>query len=473
MSQERQASDSGDGDPGEGPTLAAPSLTVPPFAAPEEQQQQQRVDLEVQEEEVQEPHQEDLDYGSLQHQHEALTSEGAGGPPLSVPVLPRPAPYESAWRISFLLLIALGPFICMLLFVSFLRNIAAAMLVMHWVCMLGFPAVYVHLASDGWAYYVHVYRCQGPPARRWRRQGPWALGALILGAIVLYSGFMVLSIFVRNLSSINLLKEIRERVLDRGLDCPLWASFSLGIYFILLNPLIEELFWRVFLYRELGAGLFGSAAAGLLNINEAQPLTLKIRIPWKASMGGTATEGGSVERESLGQGDPGGLKQFLGDLGGPVQNGGARADLESGGCFVAVPQQEFPTVAAAATGCVAGAVDGAVDPDRPSSSTSNNNCNISRRRGSRSRTIAYYDLKVPLLGLFALAAAYGSYHMVIFNSLMGPPYVIPAFILICILGGILLYLRNKERFGLFTAIGLHTGVDLGLVIVIAQALEFP
>ncbi|EEQ97923.1 hypothetical protein Pmar_PMAR025547 [Perkinsus marinus ATCC 50983] len=30
----------------------------------------------------------------------------------------------------------------------------------------------------------------------------------------------------------------------------------LGIYFALVNPLLEEFFWRVFLHRELGQSFF-------------------------------------------------------------------------------------------------------------------------------------------------------------------------------------------------------------------------
>ncbi|CDI79333.1 hypothetical protein, conserved [Eimeria acervulina] len=119
---------------------------------------------------------------------------------------------------------------------------------------------------------------------------------------------------------------------------------------------------------------------------------------------------------------------------------------------------------------VSGSPAAAAPAPEPAAATGAAGAAGSGARSSSTRSIAYYDLKVPLTGLLALAAAYSSYHMVVIHSLMGPAYVLPAFFAISLLGAVLLYLRNKERFGLLTATGLHAGVDVGVVFVLAELL---
>ncbi|KAL8430704.1 hypothetical protein Efla_003686 [Eimeria flavescens] len=230
------------------------------------------------------------EYGGLQHQHESVSadlesgippSEGPpGGPPPAqgpgTPLLPSPAPYESLWRLSALLLIAVGPFLSMLCFVSVVANVGAAMLWMHWICMLGAPAVYIHLTADGWSYYRLVAAAQGPSGGRWRRQGPWAVLAFLLGLSCCYCGSLLLQLLLRSVWGFDLTSELRVRCLSAGLHQSFPVCLLLAIYFLLVNPATEEFFWRVFLYRELGAGVFGSAAAGLLEISKPPgPLALR------------------------------------------------------------------------------------------------------------------------------------------------------------------------------------------------------
>lgn len=48
----------------------------------------------------------------------------------------------------------------------------------------------------------------------------------------------------------------RANALVAGLDLPFVSLLAVGCYFCLCNPIIEEWFWRVFLYREFGGAVF-------------------------------------------------------------------------------------------------------------------------------------------------------------------------------------------------------------------------
>ncbi|OEH79949.1 hypothetical protein cyc_01596 [Cyclospora cayetanensis] len=342
--------------------------------------------------------------GDLQHQLEAISvAAGPSSMPslsLPLPTAPNPRPYDSLWRLLFLVLISCGPFLCMLIFISVLRNVAASMLFLHWICMLGAPMLYVYFASDGPGYYNHVLLCQGPRGGRWRRQGPWACLGFVMGGVGTYVGFRFVWLVCQAASNVDVYEEVRLRLQQLGLGSALWKAVLLAVYFILFNPLVEELFWRVFLYRD----------------------SLSDR-----------SEGSQVDIEQ-----------------------------QDSDVYVAVktppdsPNDTLTTAAAAS--------------DTPASHGEAEGATTSRVR-TRSKTIAYYDLRVPLSGLVALAISYSSYHMVIFHSLLGAAFVLPSFVLVSLLGGVFLFLRNKERFGLLTATALHAGVDVGVIIVLAEALN--
>ncbi|KAL8271767.1 hypothetical protein Esti_004362 [Eimeria stiedai] len=437
----------------------------------------------------------------LQHQHEVVSPpEGEGGA-LSVPRLPSPLPFESSWRLCLLLLIAVGPFLSMLVFVPLVHNVGAAMLWMHWGCMLVAPGMYIHLATDGWSYYRHVWEAQGPRGGRWKQQGPWAVLGFLAGGASCYLGYLLLERIYEGVRGVSMNAALRERALTMGLQQPFWICLLLAIYFVLFNPLIEEGFWRVFLYRELGAGVFGSAAAGLLEVYEAPPLKFSIPSSWR---GGERRGGGAFLPSKLLERPP--PSKQLEPLGGPpsAADGAAaaaaavleREELErptspeplvaGSGEKALVAEQGREGFSKQTTPDVKEALDVYVEectppasPDRhasrypaaaPTAAAAASEDSSSSRSSSsgsareprphrRRRVVAYYDLKVPPVGLLMLAAAYSSYHMVIFNSLLGPAFVFPAFVLICALGALLLFLRNNNRFGLLVATSLHAGVD--------------
>ncbi|KAL8441707.1 hypothetical protein Emed_007510 [Eimeria media] len=465
----------------------------------------------------------------LQHQHEIVSpppeEEEGGGPPggapLSVPRLPSPLPFESLWRLSLLLLIAVGPFLSMLVFVSLVHNVGAAMLWMHWGCMLLAPAVYIHLATDGWSYYLHVCAAQGPQGGRWKHQGPWAVLGFVAGGASCYLGYLLLDLLLDRLWGISITSALRERALSMGLQQPFWICLLLAIYFVLFNPLIEEIFWRVFLYRELGAGVFGSAAAGLLEVYEAPPLKFRIPLTWRGGERRRAGgERGPLPSKLLGQQGGPPPSQQLEALGGAPPAAEREAAIFGRGeneyasapePFVSLEEEKatfgehrkevfyaknlkgsdeaadvyveertppasphrhafkYPATAPTTVEAAAAASDSS---SSSSSSSSRSNSREELEPHRRRRVIAYYDLRVPPLGLLMLAAAYSSYHMVIFDSLLGPAYVFPAFFLICALGALLLFLRNNNRFGLLVATSLHAGVDVGVVLVVGRCLGF-
>lgn len=436
----------------------------PPFSVSSpslQQQQQQQGQIEEMVDDDFNEEAEEADQG-LQHQHESFVS--GGSPPgmpcplLPLPHPPAPLPYDSIWRLLFLTLIAVSPFLAMILFVAYLKNVWAAMIVMHWICMVAVPTVYIHFSVDGWSYYKHVCRSQGPRGGRWKRQAPWALLGFVVGTVVVYGGARIIYLVLKIRWDIDLQEDIRLRALAHGMDVSFWPCLLFGIYFLVINPIIEELFWRVFLYRELGAGLFGSAQAGVLHIQEAQPLTHKFHRAWKVIAWNRRPHLRHIRsrQEALAQ------SRY------PKDSEHRHTDAEEGlDTYVAAasppdPQSiESPIPRAAATEA-AEAADIATRVEAGEAGTA----------GDNTRNIAYYDLRVPVVGLLVLAADYASYHMVIFHRLMGGVYVLPSFILISFLGCICLYLRNKDRFGLLTATALHAGVDLGVVLVLGNALAF-
>ena len=149
---------------------------------------------------------------------------------------------------GFLRIIILGLFpaavVALSMFVG--RNIFVAMFVMHWTAMVIVPV--------GFLYYIH-----GKTEIRWymdyiRQQEllpDWRIcvGLLFLGCLVPLLSYMVDS--CRTLSWHFCVGRVDENLAKYGFeDASKGLIIACAVYFPIVNPIIEELFWRVFMDRE-------------------------------------------------------------------------------------------------------------------------------------------------------------------------------------------------------------------------------
>ncbi|PHJ18501.1 caax protease self-immunity protein, partial [Cystoisospora suis] len=180
--------------------------------------------------------------------------------------------------IPVLLLVGFSPFFCMLVFILGLHNVLLAMLIMHWVCMTTVPLVYIYLFEHSFQYYRHVWAIQ---RCRFRKQWIWGIAFCLITLGFLYLVYYLCA-FPYNIFGSNyhwrwferLLDKIHRNCLQRGLDLSFPLLVLSGLYFFLINPLIEEWFWRVFLYREFGGAVFVAVPNGVLHMKESNPLMI-------------------------------------------------------------------------------------------------------------------------------------------------------------------------------------------------------
>jgi len=148
-----------------------------------------------------------------------------------------------------LVAIALSPLAFMLLFVTFLRNVFLAMFAMHGISMTLSPILYITFVSHDWSYYKGFLVAQ---TKRWRHQ-IWAVPVVfIVSASMIFGGY----ILIRCDGPLGICIPLQLNCFTEGMALPTVVLVLLGTYFCLVNPILEESFWRVFLYRELGTVLF-------------------------------------------------------------------------------------------------------------------------------------------------------------------------------------------------------------------------
>ena len=135
------------------------------------------------------------------------------------------------------------------------ENLLAAMLCMHTVCMLMLPAIVIISSS--------------PKVRKWYSthgqdllvpSGTHILRGLLLG-LVLGGGLIGGFLLVRCKSVLRGYISDFDRFCARGLDRNIHANgfegfskpkmIAVALYFSTVNPFVEELFWRVFLHKQV------------------------------------------------------------------------------------------------------------------------------------------------------------------------------------------------------------------------------
>lgn len=125
-----------------------------------------------------------------------------------------------------------------------------AALTFNAVCLVLMPAACLAARPGKAAEYAGVVRAALAP---WRRQLPQAAIAWAASCAATTGGYYALRRVVPNVTDI-----VGQ---DGLLGFSLAGKWCIGIYFSTVNPVLEELFWRVYLHRELGAMCDGGAPA--------------------------------------------------------------------------------------------------------------------------------------------------------------------------------------------------------------------
>ena len=155
------------------------------------------------------------------------------------------------WLISKLTVIGFLPLLTVSICIFVGRNLFIAMFVMHWVAMiipiLLYTAVMERQAGLKW--YASFLLSQ----TLFRHFG-WYLLLFLLGALATISGYILLSCRLTQWDGIG---TVDSHIAEYGFqDAPGALLIACAIYFPTVNPIVEEIFWRVFMLREIGRPTF-------------------------------------------------------------------------------------------------------------------------------------------------------------------------------------------------------------------------
>jgi hypothetical protein len=153
-------------------------------------------------------------------------------------------------RIIAIPVIGLLPLATVAISLFLLRNMFVAMLMMHFLGMI-VPAALFAVWRDGAAglrWYALYLRQQ-------------SLGRFGIGPLAFFLGGSSVSIGLYVLSSCKTrswsacIGGVNNNIAQFGFqEAPVPLAIACGIYFSVVNPTIEELFWRVFMLKETAAG---------------------------------------------------------------------------------------------------------------------------------------------------------------------------------------------------------------------------
>jgi len=109
--------------------------------------------------------------------------------------------------------------------------------------------LYVSFLSNDWVYYRRYVKAV---SEVWVYQVWYVPLALAASAIVVVLGYLAL----RCDGILGICVPLRDNCMSEGMSFRFPILVCIGVYFCLVNPVLEEWFWRLFLYRELGGALF-------------------------------------------------------------------------------------------------------------------------------------------------------------------------------------------------------------------------
>eukprot|EP00918_Siedleckia_nematoides_P015185 GHVU01032876.1.p1 GENE.GHVU01032876.1~~GHVU01032876.1.p1 ORF type:complete len:383 (-),score=29.32 GHVU01032876.1:268-1416(-) len=331
----------------------------------------------------------------------------------------------------FVSLIALTPLITMFIFISGLHSVFSAMLVMHLVCMLTLPLLYVRYTVN-FHYFSSSIRRQ---LSRWEGQLPVALVGCVICAFSVVFGYLL----VRCGGYLGFCPQIRDHAIREGMDLPLSKLICFGVYFCIINPIIEELFWRLFVYKE-----FGSAWVSLVGSKHQPPPDGSVSLQrYPLPSRSTVLPPGSTPGPSS--------YSAAGSIGGDAHPAATRDDdtaastccSSRAACWLRFTQlfKEEPNwILVQPSGDIEG------------------------------ETFYVFEPPMPGIPAWLAAAVYASYHVVVVSRLMNTIYGCLSFFFLTLLGRYFSVCCNNKRLGLLSAVFFHAGVDVGVTISLANTL---
>ncbi|OII78135.1 hypothetical protein cand_035620 [Cryptosporidium andersoni] len=149
-------------------------------------------------------------------------------------------------NLSKLLVIGISPTLCVFLCMSIFSNGWLAMYSMHWICMMIFPCLYT-----GNFYINEKY------VKLKLEKMDLCIYIGCISFIFVFSTFIFYLFSFGPLLWFDILniRNIKEKlrfqnIISKEGEFPAFSIFSC-IYFLILNPFIEEIFWRSFLQNEI------------------------------------------------------------------------------------------------------------------------------------------------------------------------------------------------------------------------------
>lgn len=145
-----------------------------------------------------------------------------------------------------------------------IRNIFLAMLLMHIVAMI--PGVglvtYISKGVKGFGWYMGYLRSQ-----QFVSNCLWCVLLCLVGIGAIVAGYVLGS--CRTYEWGMCIGRVNDNIAEYGFkEAPKWLIIACAVYFPLVNPFIEELFWRVFMDHEY----LSEEVSNDPNLDEEQPM---------------------------------------------------------------------------------------------------------------------------------------------------------------------------------------------------------
>eukprot|EP00920_Eleutheroschizon_duboscqi_P014074 GHVT01032875.1.p1 GENE.GHVT01032875.1~~GHVT01032875.1.p1 ORF type:complete len:370 (+),score=8.66 GHVT01032875.1:208-1317(+) len=319
-----------------------------------------------------------------------------------VPIMPK------SIALPMTTLIGLSPLLTMVIFISGIHNVFAAMLVMHWLCMITIPLLYLFFSpAPSLKYYVAFWNAQKDHIQRQLR---WAIPSFFVAVVFVFSCYLLMKC---NSWNSSFCPSMKQKALEEGFRIPELRLVAFGIYFAVVNPIVEEFFWRVFLFRELGGHFF------LLNSSKSDSKCLPL----------PGDNPPLHPRETT----------TLLDAADNLRNFGIAATTT-------VPQTNQG------------------GEEQPSLLT-----HSSLGVGTFPKEVSTFDdLHISALGQVVMSMMYASYHVVVLKHLLGGVYAFIVFWVLTFVGVVFIFARNSLSLGIISAVFMHGGVDLGATLAYAN-----
>lgn len=338
---------------------------------------------------------------------------------------------------------AASPLVIMIICLWWLKNIILAVYTFQILSMVILPAMYIMMNDDLKAYEVLMRRLLRGAAHQW----PYAVASFFVCAL----GGVGLFLLIQAFHVVNR-KEVVGVAEKDGLNgdeiSSAWMVIFLAVEFTFGNSLLEEFFWRVFLYRELGNGGNDGGGGG----------AMPARLPRHYDALLEDAEAGRASRD--------------GSAGRPNREGSAGRTSREGSkepsCERIDAYNSFTNFLTPRT-----ADEDGVGSDTDSPPISPMEANISPLAVNKGALGGGSQLCCGLLPAeetpkLLISCYYASYHVVVLLCFVEWYLVFPCFFCLVALGRILVFCRECEKFGILTGWGLHAGLDGAFCLIMIQ-----